>query len=288
MRSKTTDEIFYADFMEMMNYVRSMNMFNLQEFLNRNLPEQVIANCKYTNKEKVYIVGIQEEYYSRLNNTEAELYGYEKLKKRKYDHQNNPMRDKDNNFITVDVTVPHDCVAIVTSVRCGVKGGFKPSEHFEVVDYVQRTVNGVTEYKFIYVVPKKYCYRVNQTALVAMVNKPKRFYWCNELSLTNGRTIFLCIREHNPKKIVSSDSSIILGVKSSLDYTEELELIRDKWISEKLMFNPADCALDDFYKGRDNMAIVKYDGVLDDYVVYDLDNSLDKDTISEGFIEENV
>ena len=52
----------------------------------------------------------------------------------------------------------------------------------------------------------------------------------------------------------------------------------------RVLFNPDMCGLMDFVRGRENMAYLRYDGVLDVYERYNLDRPMGDDDSAEDLL----
>lgn len=265
------DEIFYKEFVQMMNTLKGYS--GAQDLTSVPLPQEVVGKFFVETRDKAAIAGINDEYYGKLNNTEVLLWGTKALKRREYDHNGEFRRDSNGNYILKDVNCPRECVAVVSPISLGVPTSHKPSEPFEYVDMVTKTVNGKQIHRFVYIVPRKYCYRLNQTALILSWNKHRVYYSGCAISLQNGHTLFLYVIPYKPSKV--EHNYRILHTKTSDDYSEELIMLRDFWIKTNYMFNPAECQLMDIVKGRDNMAIAPINGVLDVYERFNSNQSMD-------------
>lgn len=132
----------------------------------------------YVNKSRrgfVHISGITEPYFENLNEGNYILYT-NKLKRRKFDYKREFMKDKKTGeILTEELSMPTGCCAIMTTVKIGVPNKYKPQtdEGFSYVDYAVDD-DGIT--KFIYTIPKKYCYKCNQTALILTNSDIKALY----------------------------------------------------------------------------------------------------------------
>ena len=256
------DEIFYKEFTQMMLKLKGLSGY--QNLTDIALPPQASGRFLIEKHEKVAIANISDEFYSKLNNTEALLWNKGALNRRKFDHKGEFIKDKDGNYVLEDVVCPHECAAIISPVRLGVKNKYKAKEHFEYVDFVQKKdQSGNTMQRFVYIVPKKYLYKLNQTALVLSWNKLRVFYSGIALSLQNGHVLYMYIIPYKPSSV--NHNYRVLHCKTSDDYSAEINMVKDFWISNNIMFNPEVCQLTDIVKGRDNMAYLRLDGVLDMY-----------------------
>ena len=280
----SNDEIFAKEFLKAMKDLKAT--YGYQELNSIPIPDElknVFIGAESFNK--VFISNINDEYYGKLSNTEALLLkGYD-LRKRKYDHKSEFMRDKNGNIIYIDVPCPNKCYGIATDINISVPAKYKvKNEHFEFVDYQERTTkDGRKERKYIYIVPKKYLYKINQTALVFSWRKLPKTYAGVALFLRNGSVLYVHII---PYKVgIKPANYRIVHCKTTDDYSKELEILRDYWLKIGYIFNPDQCELTEPYKDRDNMAYQRLDGSMDIYEKFDLEKSLDGDTSDNLFDE---
>lgn len=266
----TTDEIFYKEFNSTMQQLRGIQgCCNLQDI---PLPPEAEGKFFIEKRDKVVITGITEDYYSKLNNTEALLWGSKALQRRKFDYKGEFMRGKDGNYMLQDVPCPHDCVAIMSPLSIQVPTKFRSKEQSQYVDMVTKKTPEGNIHRFVYIIPKKYCYPLKQTALVLSWNKLRRFYQGVGLSLKNGHILYMYVIPYKPNSQVHNYR--VLQCKTSLDYNWEINLVKDFWIKSDFMFNPDWCQLEDFYKGRENMAYFTLDSTEDMYERFDISKPL--------------
>lgn len=269
----TLDEIFVREFTKMMQERKAITgVRNLSDI---PLPPEAI-NFKVENHDKVVIRGINDEYFGKLNEKEHSLWSKGALYKRKYDYKGEFIRDKKTgDYVYEQVTCPQDCVAIISDIQLQVPLKYKPSETFIYVDYKSRQnpITGGTDIKYVYIIPKKYCYKMQQTALVLSWNRLRVYFSGVQISLVNGHTLYMYSIPYKPTK--TDRNYRVLHCKTSEDYTQEIKAISQYWIRTGIMFNPAICTVD-FIKGRDNMAYMQLNGVLDTYERFNADVSMDK------------
>lgn len=271
------DEIFFKEFQNMMYQRKGITgQVNLNDI---PLPPGSDKHLFVETRDKVRIIGIQEEYFSKLDGTEALLWGRSQLQRRKFDYRGEFMRDKDGNYILQEVTCPHDCVAVISKESIGVPNSFKSKEQSSYVDMITRKTQSGEMHRFVYIVPRKYCYKVKQTALVLSWNKLRRFYQGIGLSMQNGSTLFMYVIPYSPTSKVHNYR--VLHCKSSVDYTQEITVIKNFWINSGVIFNPAECQLTDFVRGRENMAYFNLDSTEDVYEVFDASKPLGEDDTLE-------
>ena len=230
-------------------------------------------------RNKVIISGLDEEYFGKLNGSEALLWGSSALRRRKFDYKGNFIK-KDGHFVLQDVPCPHDCVAVISPTSIGVPNDFKSKIGCQYVDMITKHTDKGDMHRFVYIVPKKVCYPINQTALVLSWNKLRRFYQGIQISLQNGASLYMYVIPYNPNS--HAHNYRILHCKTSVDYTNEIVALKNYWVGNNIMFNPEWCQLDDFIKGRENMAYLNLDGTEDIYERFDINRHLgEEDTFED-------
>jgi hypothetical protein len=256
----TADEIFYKEFNKMMYQLKgNVGYIDLTDI---PLPQEYANMFRVETRNIVYLGNIIEEYYNKLAGTEVLLWGNSVLKRRKYDYKGEFMKDKNGNFILQDVVCPSNCIAVISRQSIGVPAKFKSKEGFQYVDMIEKTADdGRKMYRFVYIIPKKYCYKMEQTALVLSWNKLKRYYSGMGIALQTGHILYVYIVPYKPT--VQNHSYRVLISKTTLDYSQELQILKDYWVKNNIMFNPDDCQLFDYVKGRENMAVEQFNGVIE-------------------------
>lgn len=271
----SADEIFYKEFKQMMGELKSMN--GNVDLYDVPMPPSLEQRLKIEKRDMVAIAEIPDQYYGKLGNSFALLWGRGRLARRKYDYKGEYMLDKNGNFTWQDVTVPQDCVAILSDRSIGVPNSYKPKgDHFEYVEMVVKKVGDKELRKFVYIIPRKYCYKVNQTALVLSWNKLRVYYSSISLAMRNGNTLFIGVVPYKPTSNTTHNYRVLMS-KPSVDYNEELAILRDYWIKQNVIFNPAHCVLYTGAQGRDNAAMQAFNGVLDTYMMFDANKPLGED-----------
>lgn len=276
----TLDEIFYKEFENMMKVRKGAT--GAIELSAVPLPPEAAGRFFIEKRDKVFLTNIDDEYYGKLNNTECLLWGRSALQRRKFDYKGEYMM-KDGRYIYQDVTCPTECTAIISDLAIGVPLKYKPSDKFEYVDMVvKKDAEGNEMRKFVYIIPKKYCFRLNQTALVLSWNRLRVFYSGVALALQNGHILHMYVIPYKPSDQFKNYR--ILHCKTTDDYSEEIKMLRDFWVKNRIIFNPDMCGLMDFVRGRENMAYLRYDGVLDVYERYNLDRPMGDDDSAEDLL----
>ena len=266
----TTDELFYKEFSQMMLSLKGITGYvNLQDI---PMPPEASGHFLKEKHDKVAIGYINDEYYGKLSNSEALLWSNGALRRRKFDYKGEFMKDSNGNFILEDVVCHQDCLPIISDIKLGVPLKYKPQESFEYVDCIVKNTPEKKFVKFLYIVPRKYLYKINQTALVLSWNKLRVYYSGVALSLQNGHILYLYVIPYKPNNV--EHNYRVLHCKTSDDYSAEMTLLRDYWLKNNVIFNPNWCQLTEPVKGRDNMAVLRLDGVLDTYERFNTSKSL--------------
>ena len=266
------DSIFYREFKQMLSQRKAISgVLNIYQL---PLPTDVLDN-RISMHKKVYIRGIKDEYYSKLNNTEAYLLTRPNLRRRKFDYKGQFIKDANGKFVCEDVTLPNKCVAVVSDIKIGVPLKHNPDDNFDYVDVISKVnAKGVRSVKYIYIIPKTYCYSLNQVALVISVNRLRSYYNGVGMALQNGNIIYLFTLPYKPSNV--DKSYRIISTKTTLDFNKELSLIKDFWLRNGIIFDPSLCVLTDTEgtHGRSNVAYEDLPQVLDSYVRFDIEKSL--------------
>ena len=272
----TNEELFFKEFNAMVLALRAYNgPVNIYDMPLPDIPFHRELH------EIAYIQGIETEYYNKLNESEAIIWKEGKLKRRKFDYRGEYMTDSDGNVITEEVTLPQDCIAIVSEIRIGVPYKFKTEEPFAYVDMVKRD----DKIYYVYIVPKKYCYKINQTALILNTNKMRVYYQGIGLTLKNGSIVYLYVIPYKPTQ--KERGYRVLCSHTNIDYSKEFVAIRDYWLQNNYMFNPALCNLYEGTKGRNNATLIEFPTVLDEYERFNIDKPMSNDTLDEFELDNN-
>ena len=273
----TNEELFFKEFNAMVLALKAYNgPVNIYDI---PLPD---IEFRREYHDIAFIQGIETEYYEKLNNTEALIWKDGKLKKRKFDYKGEYILDKEGNVVIEEVTLPQDCIAIISEIQIGVPYKFKSNEPFAYVDMVKRD----DKVYYVYIVPKKYCYKVNQTALVINTNKMRVYYQGIGLVLKNGTTIYLYVVPYKPTQ--KEKGYRVLCSHTNTDYSNEFVAIRDYWLQNNYMFNPTLCNLYEGTKGRTNMALIEFPTVLDAYERFNIEKPMSNDSLDEFDIDYGI
>lgn len=273
------DEIFYKEFTQTMLQLKGLS--GVFELSSVPLPPDAAKVFSVESHDKAILSQIGEQYYSKLTGEEVRIWHGGKLYRRKYDYQGKYMVGDDGKFVVEDVVLPQDCLAVISERSIGVPTKFESKEGFQYVDMVTRTDSGGNkQVRYVYIVPRRYCYKLNQVALVLSLSKLRRYYSGVALSLKNGHVLYVYVIPYKPRNVTPGYR--ILHCKTSCDFTTELVMLRDYWVQSGYMFNPAECAMLEVVHGRVNMAYLPLDGVMDEYVRFNADKSMGE---ADGDIE---
>lgn len=274
---RTLDEIFYSEFNKSMNIRRASCQFRLAD-----LPIPSKFNGYIPTKTVVIVRGVKEEYYKKLNYGAeykccATLTGHVKLKKRRYLKDNTVIKDERGNVLYDEVTVQQDCVGLVSPIMIGVPRAYEPKESFKYVDMVRNGSDSTIQKstKYIYIVPRKYVYRVNLCAFVISLNRLRNSYTTLSIVLTNGHTVYLQVVPYKPTEEFNDKPYRIISVKPSANFDKEIMYLMSEWQNCGIMFRRELTALPEPVKGVSDCALYHYASTLDMYEMYDKEKSLE-------------
>jgi hypothetical protein len=261
--SSSLDALFYKEFYDTMRARSSRCTLDLFKLGVPDLGERP-ANAK-----KVLLRGIQDEYYGKLNKSVAMLWTKPKLVKRKYGSDGKFLLDKNNQVKTEDITLPRDCVAVVSDLRLGVPLSHKTTEDFKYVDFFKTRDNKV---KYVYIIPRKYCFSVEETALILCSRPMRAYYEGMSVFLQNGHRVYLYVV---PFKVTSAPRSYrVLKTKVSTNYSSEIDCLISTWTRYNMCFSKKLTQLSEPVRDTSNVAYKVLGSTLDEYIPYS-DKSLE-------------
>lgn len=262
--------IFMREFKQTMRQRRAIT--SNMSLVGLEMPGRLATPVCISPYRQVHIQGIDCEYYDKLNDTDACLLSRPSLLRRKFDSSGSLIKDKDGNYVTENVPVPRECCAIVSSVKVGVPLKFSSKdETFIYVDYIAQKGNK-NRVKYIYIVPKKYCYEINQTALILSLNKIRGFYYGERVTLQNGFDIYFYVVPYKPT--TSARAYHVVATKNSDSYTAEINAIKDLWSQRGILFPPDLLAVPEDMVAGGNLGYELLNPTFDIYEKYDLNTSL--------------
>lgn len=269
----TLDSIFAKEFKKMSQervaISGALSLYSLP------LPSSFTGRVDTT--KKVIINGIRDEYYSKLNRTECIHWTKPNLRRRRFGSNGKFLTDANGRVLSDPVTLPNGCAAVASDIRLGVPLKYKSKEAFEYVDCLSKTLpDGSVERKFVYIIPKEYCYTVNQLALVLSLTRLRSFYYGQEMVLQSGHTVYMYVIPFKPSS--TERSYRILRTKTRNDFSAEIEGIMKFWLDAKILY-PADLTqLSEPVNGVMNVAYRVLCDTQDEFVRYDPNKSLANDT----------
>lgn len=267
------DEIFFKEFKEMSQQrVAISGALSLYD-----LPLPKYFTGKVDIHKRVFLAGIRDEYYSKLNKSEPIYWTKPNLRRRKFGAGGVFLKDRNGNIVTEQVTLPQSCIAVASDRSIRVPLKHVSEEGFEYVDCLSRKKNdGTVERLFIYIIPKKYCYLVNQLALVLSLNKLRNFYYGQEMVLQSGHTVYLYVI---PFKSSSVDRPYrILMTKTVNNFSQEIDGIMKFWLNAKILYPVELTALSEPVRDTYNVAYRVLSDTQAEFVRFDPNKSLADDS----------
>lgn len=258
------DAIFAKEFKTMAQQRQAMSgAFNLYEL---PLPRDFDGHVDLARR--VLIKGIHDEYYEKLNEAECIYWAKPKLKRRRFGSDGKYLKDKDGKFITDEVPLTQGCVAVVSDVKIGVPLKYKPKEAFDYVDCIQKTSpDGSVMRKYVYIIPKDYCYKMNQLALVLSLTRMRSFYYGQEMTLQNGYTVYLFVIPYHYTGVERNYR--VLKTKTVSDFSKEVDMIMKFWLDSNILFPVELTQLYESIGDRSNVAYRVLCSNQDSFVRYD-------------------
>lgn len=248
-----------------------------------SIPLPVSFSGKVENVKKVIINGVRDEYYSKLNGIECVHWTKPNLRRRRFGSDGKYIYGADGKVITDSVTLPQSCAAVATNVRIAVPLKYKPKEAFDYVDFASRlNPDGSKERRYVYIVPKNYCYAVNQLALVLSLNKLRSFYYGQEMVFQSGHTVYLYVIPFRPSSI--EHSYRVLKTKTRNDFSAEIDELMKLWMQANILFPVELTNLSEPVKGRMNVAYNILNDTQDEFIRFDPNRSLADSSEELSFI----
>ncbi|PHE64327.1 hypothetical protein COF68_05655 [Bacillus toyonensis] len=227
------DKNFAKEFKQLMMELRNETSLNI-----RDLPTPF---SKPALLDKVYVKGIEDEIYSKLN-------GKFVVRSKKSSITRNIYRNNGEIKTTTNYVAKEGNVLIITTENLRLPFRYKASDpKLEYVDF--RESDG--QRTFIYSIPKDYLYLTKQTALVLAQNTKRSHYGGLRLTLTNGYDIYLYIVSLN--NVREREGNVPLVTKTGDDYREELDKLQNFWLQKAIIFPKNTLELDMPIKDTTNL-----------------------------------
>lgn len=257
----TLEQVFIKEFKQ------AVVLSGYKDIYNIPLPEEA-NNWRVSGTTLFIVQGVDDPYYGKLNkNLVSKVPSDKRIARRVIDKAIRSFkRDEEGNFIYEDVPVPSGSMAVTSTCKTGLPFNYK-LQGFDYVDFIERSDSSI---EFIYILPKKFLYQVNQTALVLSVKNMKNYSGMGYTTWKNGR-IFLHIIPYKPS--TSYIGSKVLKTGYSLNYSEEINLLLGYWMQIGLIPN---IKLTEISTGE-NLALKKTDVGYEDYIPLEATSLGDKD-----------
>lgn len=195
----------------------------------------------YVSGTDLYAVrGIEDRYFSALNKSIVRRVprGYV-VKRRKVDKATRSfMRDGEGKYVYENVSIPNGSMVIVSNKNLNLPYKYKAQEGYGYVDFVKSK----GEIDYLYIVPKKVLYRVNQTALAISVKNMKNYCGMGYTTWDMG-SLFIHVIPYNPNS--NYIGSRILKTGHTLDYSKEINALVSYWEKVQLIPDIKLCKLSD-------------------------------------------
>ena len=281
------ENVFAKEFSNMMNDRKSVNTgFSIKDIPCPNLG-LITADDYVAGGKLAFVKGIDEPFFSDLNNTNVEVVKGRSFKKRlSYFDENGKTqfrKEKDGQGMTTEITVEKGFVAVYSSINIhlpnkvevnGEKKNYNPTKGYRFVDFMD-TDKGR---KYLYLIPMQYVYPMELCGLVISLNKHIAYYKGCKVALTNGHYVYVY---SIPYKYRENTGYYLIGAKPSPDFDKEMNQLLDYWMKNNILFDLNMTALENQYKGNINLGIVDIPGTCmpSEYVKYT--TSLKKSDIEE-------
>jgi hypothetical protein len=264
----TNDQVFVREFKEMMSTRHAISAERGQIGLSQ-IP---VPNNDALTKSRpvVYIKGIKEPFFSRLNKSQAMLTNKTTLNKRQVLSDGSFRKDDNNQYVVDKIKVPNSAVALASPISIGLKRQYKDSsgvvqtyiqsKSFRYIDYIDRKSGRV----YIYVIPKTFVYRMAQVALIVTMAKRSKYYGAVKIALQNGTFCHLSIIPYSGREMPDAH---LISVKATLNFTNEITHLLQVWQHHAVIFDLSLTTLEISVNGLTNIAYIELEPTLsvDDY-----------------------
>ncbi len=270
------ESVFAREFTNMMNERRAMNTgFAITDIPCPDL--NLITAKNYVAGGKLALVkGIEEPFFSELNDSEVEVIKGRNFQKRlayfDEDGKTQFRKEKDGNNMTTDISVDAGFVAVYSSVNIhlpnridvnGEKRKYVPTKGFRYVDYIDTDVGR----RYLYLIPMKNVYPMELCGLVISLNKHRAYYKGCKVALTNGHYVYVY---SIPYKYRENTGYYLIGAKPNPNFDKEMRELLEYWMKNDVLFDLNMTALNSQVKGNINLGIVDIPGTClpSEYIKY--------------------
>lgn len=233
---KTLEDLFIREFRSAVSNVGYKDIYKVP------LPPSS-DNWKVSGTDLYAVKGIEGSNYSFLNKTIVKRLPKDSVAKRRVIDKatRSYAIGEDGKFKYEDYQVPSGSVVVLSTVNIGLsyKEYKRPiKDGYGYIDFVQR--GNIVEY--MYVLPKKVLYKVNQTALALSVKNMKNFSGSGYMTWNMGM-IFLHVIPYKPNSKYEGTRILKTGYWTNFD--ADIRTITDYWQQMGVIPNLALCNISD-------------------------------------------
>ena len=233
---KSLEDLFMKEFRNEVSNVGYKDIYKVP------LPP-ICDSWEVSGTELYAIKGIEKEKYNHLNKTIVRRLPKDTVAKRRVVDKVSRTFQKDDNgsYIYEDYPTPSGSLVLLSTINIELsyKEYKRPTKDgFGYIDFVQ--VKGAVFY--MYVIPKKYLYRVNQTALALSVKNMKNYSGMGYMTWDMGM-IFLHVIPYKPNS--KYEGTRILKTGYWTDYSRDINTLLEFWQQLGVIPNLALCVLSD-------------------------------------------
>lgn len=284
-RLNNTDAVIYKDKDKVPIYNQLKRTFEWQEgYFTRRLDSS--GEYMVYNNDRLKCANPYVEYYKQKDEETED----------NYDNIINKSTEKSVNYAKkpiyyyVPVNVPSESKVIVSDHAIGWKNTQKHASGLGYIDRLDNPNNYDNDFnkikdlpnKYLYYVPKRNLYYLNQTALALSPRMLPNCYYGVRLTFVNGQNFYLQVVDFKPTANLKNRNYVYLCTKTTTDYTEELTVLHDYWQQQNFLFDPVYCELNEPIivgsEGKqiimNNLAWATLSGNKDTYEKYDVEKSL--------------
>lgn len=270
------ENVFSREFSDMMNERKAQNTgFSIKDIPCPDLG-LITADDYVVGGKLAFVKGIDEPFFSDLNNTNVEIVKGRSFKKRmSYFDENGKTqfrKEKDGQGMTTDIQLDTGFVAVYSSINIhlpnkvevnGEKRNYNATKGYKFVDFVD-TDKGR---RYLYMIPMQYVYPMELCGLVISLNKHRAYYKGCKVALTNGHYVYVY---SIPYKYRENSGYYLIGAKPNPNFDKEMNQLLDYWMKHNILFDLNMTALDSQFKGNINLGIVDIPGTCmpSDYIKY--------------------
>lgn len=214
------------------------------------------------------VLGIEDQYFSRLNNANVMIMRGTELERRLLNTRGEFRVDKTGKLLKEVVPVPRGSIAVLSKVRLGLPFKYK-LDGYDYVDYIDSTNDRgeVISRKYIYILPKDKLYKTNLNAL-AISNRTMKAFSSIKIATWGVGFLYLNVIPYKPNR--QYQNTVVLSVKNSLDFSKEISTVMGDLVRLGLISNPSEYVLET----GENIAITQQPPAYDsfEYTPYEQSN----------------